>query len=55
MSELILGHAKETGIKIPDELQNRPFYLNKEKHHLLDEYSRKVSEEIKKSYKNSKS
>ena len=72
MSELILGHAKETGIKIPDELQNRPFYLNKEKHYLLDEYktslsilidknptarnafdeySRKVSEEIKKATK----
>lgn len=72
MSELILGYAKETGIKIPDELQNRPFYLNKEKHHLLDEYktslsilidknptarnafdeySRKVSEEIKKATK----
>ena len=38
MSELILGHAIETGIKIPDELQNRPFYLNKEKAHLIDEY-----------------
>lgn len=38
MAELILGHAIETGIKIPDELQNRPFYLNKEKAHLIDEY-----------------
>ena len=43
MAELILDHAKEIGIKIPDELQKMPFYLNKEKHHLLDEYKSSLS------------